>query len=82
MVPLRAGVLTGEILQRHYISAMRGLPDRTAVGTLLRHVLELLDGDVAEVYRELGLSDDKPRFSPIVSTLVSDGPMPFRDLAP
>jgi DNA-binding MarR family transcriptional regulator len=60
---------------------MSALPDRDSVGTLLRHVLELLDGDVAKVYRELGLADYRPRFSPIVRALVSDGPMSIRDLA-
>jgi DNA-binding MarR family transcriptional regulator len=56
-------------------------PSRPPVGTLLRHVLDLLDGDVAKVYAELGLPDYRPRFSPIVRTLVCDGPMSIRDLA-
>jgi DNA-binding MarR family transcriptional regulator len=60
---------------------MSSPPDRTAVGTLLRHVLELLDGDVAKVYGNLGLPDYRPRFSPLVRTLVSDGPMSIRELA-
>lgn len=52
-----------------------------AIGTRLRHVLELLDGDVAKVYGELGLAEYRPRFSPIVRTLVADGPLSIRDLA-
>jgi DNA-binding MarR family transcriptional regulator len=44
-------------------------------------VLELLDGDVAKVYLELGLLEYRPRFSPIVRTLVADGPLSIRDLA-
>ncbi|BCB90617.1 MarR family winged helix-turn-helix transcriptional regulator [Phytohabitans suffuscus] len=56
-------------------------PDREAVGTLLRHVLELLDGDVATVYRDAGVPDYRPRFSPPVRALVAAGPMPIRDLA-
>ncbi|MFC0531931.1 MarR family winged helix-turn-helix transcriptional regulator [Phytohabitans kaempferiae] len=56
-------------------------PDREAVGTLLRHVLELLDGDVAAVYRDAGLPDYRPRFSPPVRALVAAGPMSIRDLA-
>jgi DNA-binding MarR family transcriptional regulator len=52
-----------------------------AVGTLLRHVLELLDGDVATVYRDAGLPDYRPRFSPAVRALVAAGPMSIRDLA-
>jgi DNA-binding MarR family transcriptional regulator len=52
-----------------------------AIGTQLRHVLELLDGDVAKVYGELGLAEYRPRFSPIVRTLVAKGPLSIRDLA-
>jgi DNA-binding MarR family transcriptional regulator len=52
-----------------------------AIGTRLRHVLELLDGDVAKVYLELGLPEYRPRFSPIVRTLVADGPSSIRELA-
>jgi DNA-binding MarR family transcriptional regulator len=57
-------------------------PDRReAVGTLMRHVLELLDGDVATVYRDAGVPDYRPRFSPPVRALVTAGPMSIRDLA-
>jgi len=52
-----------------------------AIGTRLRHVLELLDGDVAKVYLDLGVPDYRPRFSPIVRTLVAAGPLSIRDLA-
>ena len=52
-----------------------------AIGTRLRHVLELLDGDVAKVYLELGLPEYRPRFSPVVRTLVAEGPLSIRDLA-
>ncbi len=52
-----------------------------AIGTRLRHVLELLDGDVAKVYLDLGLPEYRPRFSPIVRTLVADGPLSIRELA-
>jgi DNA-binding MarR family transcriptional regulator len=52
-----------------------------AIGTRLRHVLELLDGDVAKVYLELGLPEYRPRFSPIVRTLVAEGPLSIRELA-
>ncbi|MFC4149720.1 MarR family winged helix-turn-helix transcriptional regulator [Micromonospora mangrovi] len=60
---------------------MTGPPDRAALGTLLRHVLDLLDGDVAAVQADLGLTDYRPRFSPLVRVLVADGPLPIRDLA-
>ena len=56
-------------------------PDREAVGTLMRHVLELLDGDVATVYRDAGLPDYRPRFSPPIRALVAAGPLSIRELA-
>jgi DNA-binding MarR family transcriptional regulator len=52
-----------------------------ALGTRMRHVLELLDGDVATVYADLGVEDYRPRFSPFVQTLVAAGPSSIRDLA-
>jgi len=60
---------------------MRNHPDPAAVGTLLRHVHELLDGDVAKVYEEQGLAEYRPRFSPVVRALLAEGPLPVRDLA-
>ncbi|MET8838446.1 MarR family transcriptional regulator [Micromonospora sp. NPDC004540] len=60
---------------------MTATPDREALGTLLRHVLEVLDGDVAAVYAGLDLADYRPRYSPLVRVLVADGPLAIRDLA-
>ncbi|NUS16843.1 MAG: MarR family transcriptional regulator [Streptomyces sp.] len=60
---------------------MKNHPDPAALGTLLRHVLELLDGDVAKVYEEQGLAEYRPRFSPVVRALLAEGPLPVRDLA-
>ncbi|MFC1402590.1 MULTISPECIES: MarR family winged helix-turn-helix transcriptional regulator [Streptacidiphilus] len=60
---------------------MRNLPDPVAVGTLLRHVLELLDGDVAKVYEEQGLTEYRPRFSPVVRALLAEGQLAVRELA-
>jgi DNA-binding MarR family transcriptional regulator len=51
------------------------------LGTRMRHVLELLDGDVARVYDELGLTGYRPRFSPVVRAIVAMGPLSIRDLA-
>jgi len=51
------------------------------LGTRMRHVLELLDGDVARVYADLGLIDYRPRFSPVVRALVTLGPLSIRELA-
>ena len=47
----------------------------------MRHLLELLDGDVARVYADLGVPDYRPRFSPVVRALVALGPLSIRDLA-
>ncbi|MFI2651521.1 MarR family winged helix-turn-helix transcriptional regulator [Micromonospora fulviviridis] len=60
---------------------MTAIPDREALGTLLRHVLEVLDSDVAAVYADLDLADYRPRYSPLVRVLVADGPLAIRDLA-
>ncbi|MEU4481795.1 MarR family transcriptional regulator [Micromonospora sp. NPDC023966] len=60
---------------------MTATPDREALGTLLRHVLEMLDGDVAAVYAHLDLADYRPRYSPLVRVLVADGPLAIGDLA-
>jgi DNA-binding MarR family transcriptional regulator len=51
------------------------------LGTRLRHLLELLDRDVAAVYADLGLDGFRPRFAPIIRTLASAGPSSIRDLA-
>ena len=51
------------------------------LGTRLRHVLDLLDGDVAQVYADLGLTGCRPRFSPVVRALVALGPSSIRDIA-
>ncbi|TMR89781.1 MarR family winged helix-turn-helix transcriptional regulator [Nonomuraea basaltis] len=53
----------------------------TGLGTLLRHVHELMDGAIAEIYADRGMPEFRPRFSPYVRTLVSEGPMAIRDLA-
>jgi DNA-binding MarR family transcriptional regulator len=52
-----------------------------AIGIRLRHLLDQLDGDVAKIYRDLDLADYRPRFSPIVRTLVAQGPLSVRALA-
>jgi DNA-binding MarR family transcriptional regulator len=51
------------------------------LGTRLRHLLDLLDGDVAQVYADLGLADYRPRFSPVVRAIVTLGPSSIRDIA-
>ncbi len=46
----------------------------------MRHLLELLDGDVAAVYKEEGLHY-RPRFTPIMRALAAGDSMAIRDLA-
>lgn len=60
---------------------MHPIPHAEAVGTLLRHTLELLDGGVAESHDAFGLTDYRPRYSPFIKVLVADGPLSVRDLA-
>jgi DNA-binding MarR family transcriptional regulator len=50
------------------------------LGTALRHLLELLDGDVEAVYREAGLNY-RPRYTPIMRVLAESGAVAIRDLA-
>jgi DNA-binding MarR family transcriptional regulator len=51
------------------------------LGTLLRHVLDEMDGDLATVLSDLGMPGYRPRFSPVVRALVTLGPVPISDLA-
>lgn len=51
------------------------------LGTRMRHILDLLEADVARVYADLGVTGYRPRFSPVVRALVSLGPLSIRDLA-
>jgi DNA-binding MarR family transcriptional regulator len=51
------------------------------LGTLLRHVLDEMDDDIASVLEDLGTPGYRPRFSAIVRALVALGPVPIRDIA-
>jgi DNA-binding MarR family transcriptional regulator len=52
------------------------------LGTRLRHLLELLDGDLASLYPALALPDGfRPRFTPVIRTLAASGPASIRELA-
>jgi DNA-binding MarR family transcriptional regulator len=51
------------------------------LGTLLRHVLDEMDGDLATVLSDLGMPGYRPRFSPVVRALVTLGPVPISDIA-
>jgi DNA-binding MarR family transcriptional regulator len=50
------------------------------LGTLLRHLLELLDGEVQRAYDALGL-DYRPRYTPVVAALLELGPSSIQDIA-
>lgn len=51
------------------------------LGTRMRHVLEVLDGDIAKFLADIGLDDYRPRYSPVVRALLARGPLAIRDLA-
>ncbi|TDB79695.1 MarR family winged helix-turn-helix transcriptional regulator [Micromonospora sp. KC721] len=51
------------------------------LGTRLRHLLELLDRDVAAVYADLGLPGFRPRYTPVLRALADTGPAAIRALA-
>lgn len=57
------------------------VPGPELLGTRLRHLLDLLDGDVAAAYADLGLPGFRPRYTPIIRTLAATGPRSIRDLA-
>lgn len=59
---------------------MKQIPNEAGLGTLLRHLVDLLDGDVEAVYREQGL-DCRSRFTPVIRHLESSGPSSIRQIA-
>lgn len=50
------------------------------LGTQLRHLIELLDGDVALAYQETGL-DYRPRYTPVMRALGSKDQLTIGDIA-
>ncbi|HEX9964313.1 MAG TPA: MarR family transcriptional regulator [Allosphingosinicella sp.] len=59
---------------------MKQIPNDAGLGTLLRHLVDLLDGDVEAVYRQQGL-DCRSRFTPVIRHLESAGPSSIRQIA-
>jgi DNA-binding MarR family transcriptional regulator len=57
-----------------------GLNLSPSLGTELRRLLELLDGDVERRYASLGL-DYRPRFTPIVRSIEILGPASIKSIA-
>lgn len=54
-------------------------PART-LGTLLRHLIEFLDGAVEQTYKDAEL-DYRPRYTPVLRALIARGPASIKDLA-
>jgi DNA-binding MarR family transcriptional regulator len=50
------------------------------LGTLLRHLIELLDGAVEQTYKDARL-DYRPRYTPVLRALIAIGPASIKDLA-
>lgn len=64
------------------MSSARALPGDPApgLGTRLRHLVGLLDGAVQDTYRVAGLPAYRPRYTPVMRTLVA-GPAPLKAIA-
>ncbi|ONI86665.1 MarR family transcriptional regulator [Saccharothrix sp. ALI-22-I] len=63
---------------------VRGVDHTSAdhfLGTRLRHLLDLLEGDVSRVYTDLGLPGFRSRYTPVISLVNTGGPQSIRDLA-
>ena len=56
------------------------MADAPPLGTLLRHLVELLDGAVEQAYLQAGLTY-RPRYTPVVRALVALGPSSIRTIA-
>lgn len=56
------------------------MASKQTLGTLLRRLLEELDGAVERSYAEAGL-DYRPRYTPIVRALIESGPATIRALS-
>jgi DNA-binding MarR family transcriptional regulator len=57
-----------------------GMSISPSLGTELRRLLELLDGDLERRYASLGL-EYRPRFTPIVRSIEKLGPAPIKAIA-
>lgn len=67
-----------QLQQRFYILAMN--PPPPTLGTLVRHLIELLDGDLEAVYAASGLAW-RPRYTPVLRVLMRLGPVSIKVLA-
>ena len=55
-------------------------PVTPGLGTLLRHLTDLLDGDLAQVYASIGV-DYRPRYTPVYRILVEQERATIREIA-
>ncbi|WP_129841503.1 MarR family transcriptional regulator [Streptomyces sp. RFCAC02] len=51
------------------------------LGTRLRHLIELLDGDIAAVQADMGITGFRIRYSAPIRAIAARGPLSIRDLA-
>ncbi|MEV0679311.1 MarR family winged helix-turn-helix transcriptional regulator [Actinosynnema sp. NPDC050436] len=56
-------------------------PTTDFLGTRLRHLLEQLDADLTRTYADLGLPGFRPRYTPIIRLVDTQGPQSIRRLA-
>jgi DNA-binding MarR family transcriptional regulator len=56
------------------------MPDKPMLGTLLRHLVELLDGAVEQAYLRAGLTY-RPRYTPVMRALLALGPASIRTIS-
>lgn len=67
-----------QLQQRLYIRVMS--TPSPSLGTLVRHLIELLDGDLEAVYAASGLTW-RPRYTPVLRVLMRLGPVSIKVLA-
>jgi len=56
------------------------IPSAATLGTLLRHLIEILDGAVEQAYEVLPLAY-RPRYTPVMRTLLELGPVSIRTIS-
>ena len=57
-----------------------GDPGTRTLGTLLRHLIDVLDGAVEQTYARSGL-DYRPRYTPVMRALIDLGPASIRAIS-
>ena len=65
---------TSPLLENCNSTLITVLMETATLGTLLRHLIELLDGAVADAYRRAA-PGYRPRFTPVIRALLHEGPL-------